>query len=127
MVSVVVRSSLLAWLALTASGCLLLAQPPAGATCEPERCPGGFGCESIGNQCVERCSSDRECKVGFVCDSSAGICEPVCEDSMCPGGYTCADFFNECESDCISDGDCKPGYYCCSFSDEDCEPYECVR
>ncbi|MBU1245802.1 MAG: hypothetical protein ABIJ20_02205 [Nanoarchaeota archaeon] len=87
-----------------------------------EDCPNGY---CMFPDCVEGCTIDNHCVLGYVCDTTTNNCiegtiNECISDTGCPTYYICEN--NECILNpglvCFEDSDCEMGYIC--------ENYNCV-
>jgi peptidoglycan-associated lipoprotein len=99
-----------------------------GATaCRPAypKCKNDGHCQDKGEVCVEgvckQCSTDAQCKEGFVCKANACVALPQCSgDGDCAAGLKCRG--GACAPECTADVDCALGQKCtanrCVASDD---------
>jgi peptidoglycan-associated lipoprotein len=87
------------------------------AACRPTypKCKTDGHCQDKGEVCVEgvckQCSTDAQCKEGFVCKANACVALPQCAgDSDCAAGLKCRE--GACAPECTADVDCALGQKC---------------
>ena len=89
------------------------------SACRPSypKCKTDGHCQDKGEVCVEglckQCSTDAQCKEGFVCKANACVALPQCgSDGDCAAGQKCR--AGACGPECTADVDCALGQKCTS-------------
>lgn len=119
------------------------------ASCNPVVCSKESGENYQGNVCIDSdwgtrcgCESNDDCKTGYTCNESAGICSQnggsACDVNECAKaddyyGNACVDSeYGDQMCGCNSDSDCKSGYECdtntksCIENTSNCVASECA-
>ncbi len=122
-------------------GCFTSRDCPVPLLCDPQLGPHGTcveclvdsdcdsGYKCVQNRCVQSCTSDNDCPIGY-CDIASGKCVECLSDSHCAIGYVCVS--SSCTPGCRDDNGCPtgekcdlsttPGHCVDCLSDTDCQP-----